>query len=77
MSEVKTINGPMKEDGSPFFARNLRRQWNDACPTAGLFSASTHKKPTFFHGNPHIFSTKTLTFTILSYICSVLNLFAA
>ena len=41
MSEVKTINGPTREDGSPFFARNLRRQWNDACLAAGIPAMTT------------------------------------
>ena len=34
MSEVKTINGPMRDDGLPLF----RRQWNESCKAAGLVS---------------------------------------
>ena len=38
MSEVKTINGPMREDGLPLFHKDFRRQWNESCKEAGLVS---------------------------------------
>lgn len=38
MSEVKVINGPMREDGKPLFHRDFRRQWNESCKAAGLVS---------------------------------------
>jgi hypothetical protein len=34
MSDVKTINGPMRDDGLPLF----RKQWNESCKAAGLVS---------------------------------------
>lgn len=41
MSEVKTINGPTREDGSPLFSRNLRKQWNEACLQLGIPALTT------------------------------------
>jgi hypothetical protein len=38
MSEVKTINGPMREDGLPLFHKDFRKQWNESCKAAGLVS---------------------------------------
>lgn len=36
MAEIKTINGPTREDGSPLFSKNLRKQWNEACLQTGI-----------------------------------------
>lgn len=41
MSEIKTINGPTREDGSPLFSRNLRKQWNEACLQLGIPALTT------------------------------------
>ena len=42
MSEIKVINGPMRADGKPFFHRDFRKQWNDACHAAGITSIGKH-----------------------------------
>lgn len=36
MNEVKTIDGPVREDGSPLFGKCLRKQWNEACLQTGI-----------------------------------------